>query len=1489
MENLHNKGAPMSWAEKVKLVTENLQCQIDIATTQCKNDHPKIRYRDIWVTWEFKGLPPFPSAVCDPAAPMPQNIATWPESYLDQCYPVNRQEKIFAKGFVVHRLRPYKPVPERGSFFFLSDLREYVKGRLKVAIETTIGKEFYASSSSKPNYCAPDPDPPNSFRWVFSRRYPGFPKTTSNMDKDGLYDCIEALESGDLRVERIPNHKAIDPEHQRIMEKVNRIAKKNKYYLRDEIMNRFLQYINHTTGSDRSRGEGNDIISGALDLFVEWEWQFTDQYPKIGSGVIREGSERYFSHWPVQALKDLYIALDMEFLTLESSRLRSAKERLTDLDYEYANETDEDDKGEEHLEVPNTLDVASNAAKGNARATSDDDGGESIHVEVPAPRRTGARSSTAITNRTLRTKMRLERLHYTKNERASTGQESNAEHQLAEAYKEVEIKDTLEEDVENLRAQLLEKESSPKQTFDQNPQIHNGYQNQTSVHDQVVHNPSEQRQTPTSSDRSKLPTDIEGQDSRRSLAQHDTPGVGSQNGWRAARSKGVSFPQTEVQVQLDSQLREKRKPMSDAGSGLNVKRSKLFVCAGRIWMETETDDSFSPTAELRIEYCRCDQIAILNETTTYFIRQLLGNGQGKEASTTYPSSFRWRGRISEQRHDVKVVIRNLQENEHQRFRERSVEGIATDRQPACYVLRFDSVNLSMTEIYPRFSNEGFWGLHKSLPDAFNIETWATVIGDNSLSFHACTTPNIERLVVGGEFDRPHPPCTARYEEENTTLLLWNTGTRLIGLLEKKLGRPIKTSATEELSPYIYDVGPQFRYSWRFSGHYNGLCDRSIAEWSLPQHLDCNKAIDEGWIEPAIQSWLSKPPRVEIDVLRVKYRSKPNETTQIYRMLKQQVREAQHALDMLRTIHAKKKHRRREEVSETSCQRRLRSRTYTKQIRGFDNAQSNARKTYGQPTPNQHRGASPEQHALATSNAYVLKKEQPTFPSTLLSSVPNIGQSTEIVDLTEDLDASPPEIGVPPFTSQNKQNPKSGSENRTFATTLLEETGNNPVNESEGDSANRSEMRDQWPLNTPNTSRQRDEACAKSPDKRNTRSEERLKTSQHNEAKSPSELNIVIEEPLNTTKRQAAAANLDQCLVSMGILRGYKNIVTAHIDKYGEIQWRALHKNDDKDGAAELFNTSPNVVPSYPISQDEVQLSENFSSMTSGELRQEILKLQKNRAQILRSRLLQDFKSAAAVREAARMADWTWSESPKPDAARPSADPSSSKSHSKTDIASDPGTRDTPADKKGKEPARPTTYPQVVIYQTSGAMPGKKSLDPNIAEIPATQDSEYDSVVGSNQCHISNLEYIPSSAAEGTETTETTEPTETSEYSPSGDDSSCTSTIIVCTYKCKGDGKDAVNRSSATGLRARRQPSSAANLQQSVSDVPVSPAPTWRPLASVPPERWIAELKKARSKGGPREQRAARRAAIRTGKAPVKVLDSISRQEREEMIKRYKSV
>lgn len=249
-----------SWS--IGLVAER---NADIATTQCKNDHPKIRYRDIWVTWEFKGLPPFPSAVCDPEAPMPQNIAAWPESYLDQCYPVNRQEKIFAKGFVVHRLRPYKQVPERGSSFFLSDLREYVKGRLKVAIgtcnlngglkligsklttlETTIGKEFYARSSSKPNYCAPDPDPPNSFRWVFSRRYPGFPKTTSNMDKDGLYDCIEALESGDLRVERIPNHKAIDPEHQRIMEKVDRIAKKNKYHLRDETMNRLLQYISES-------------------------------------------------------------------------------------------------------------------------------------------------------------------------------------------------------------------------------------------------------------------------------------------------------------------------------------------------------------------------------------------------------------------------------------------------------------------------------------------------------------------------------------------------------------------------------------------------------------------------------------------------------------------------------------------------------------------------------------------------------------------------------------------------------------------------------------------------------------------------------------------------------------------------------------------------------------------------------------------------------------------------------------------------------------------------------------------------------------------------------------------------------------------------------------------------------------------------------------------------------------------------------------------
>src|SRR5882724_6955094 len=97
-------------------------------------------------------------------------------------------------------------------------------GLIIFTTETTIDRDIY-ERALQVNYCASDPEPPNSFKWVFSPQYPRFPPAFSQLDCDDLYKCIEALENGHLRVTQVETA-PLEVTALANLERVGKIAKK---------------------------------------------------------------------------------------------------------------------------------------------------------------------------------------------------------------------------------------------------------------------------------------------------------------------------------------------------------------------------------------------------------------------------------------------------------------------------------------------------------------------------------------------------------------------------------------------------------------------------------------------------------------------------------------------------------------------------------------------------------------------------------------------------------------------------------------------------------------------------------------------------------------------------------------------------------------------------------------------------------------------------------------------------------------------------------------------------------------------------------------------------------------------------------------------------------------------------------------------------------------------------------------------------------------
>jgi hypothetical protein len=198
----------------------------------------------------------------DNTCPTPNDIAAWPEWYLSDLYPLFPDGYIVAEGFVVHCA--WDKVPSKNDVDQRSkaNLYIYVRDRLKDAIgkcchlppaikrnpelsifiaETTIGHEIY-QRTVQINYCASDPQPPNSFEWVFSPEYPEFPSALSLLDRDDLYKCINALENGKLRVVR-KEAAPLDEKALANLERVGRIAKNGVPALIEEAEKSMLNLI----------------------------------------------------------------------------------------------------------------------------------------------------------------------------------------------------------------------------------------------------------------------------------------------------------------------------------------------------------------------------------------------------------------------------------------------------------------------------------------------------------------------------------------------------------------------------------------------------------------------------------------------------------------------------------------------------------------------------------------------------------------------------------------------------------------------------------------------------------------------------------------------------------------------------------------------------------------------------------------------------------------------------------------------------------------------------------------------------------------------------------------------------------------------------------------------------------------------------------------------------------------------------------------------
>jgi hypothetical protein len=113
--------------------------------------------------------------------------------------------------------------------------------------ETTIGHGMY-ERTAQVNYCASDPEPPNSFQWVFSSEYPSFPSALSHFDSDELYKCIEALENGHLRVARVESA-PLDEAALVNLERVGKIAKKGVPALIEEAEKGMLKLVGKLAAS----------------------------------------------------------------------------------------------------------------------------------------------------------------------------------------------------------------------------------------------------------------------------------------------------------------------------------------------------------------------------------------------------------------------------------------------------------------------------------------------------------------------------------------------------------------------------------------------------------------------------------------------------------------------------------------------------------------------------------------------------------------------------------------------------------------------------------------------------------------------------------------------------------------------------------------------------------------------------------------------------------------------------------------------------------------------------------------------------------------------------------------------------------------------------------------------------------------------------------------------------------------------------------------
>jgi hypothetical protein len=113
--------------------------------------------------------------------------------------------------------------------------------------ETTIGHKMYERTAHV-NYFASDPLPPNSFEWVLSPQYRRFPTALSQFDRDDLYNCIEALENGHLRVRR-KETAPLDERAWANLERVSTIAKKGVPALIEEAEKSMLKLIGKRVNS----------------------------------------------------------------------------------------------------------------------------------------------------------------------------------------------------------------------------------------------------------------------------------------------------------------------------------------------------------------------------------------------------------------------------------------------------------------------------------------------------------------------------------------------------------------------------------------------------------------------------------------------------------------------------------------------------------------------------------------------------------------------------------------------------------------------------------------------------------------------------------------------------------------------------------------------------------------------------------------------------------------------------------------------------------------------------------------------------------------------------------------------------------------------------------------------------------------------------------------------------------------------------------------